>query len=119
MGSIVGWAGNYVTLDHCFSAGLSIETPVSTSKSFTAYGVGGLMGYGADSDTITSSYAGGKIKSEVLNTGGIVGRLSGTSEVSNVYAAMNVSTLHHQCGRYGGKQRRERWRSVTVSTPAA
>lgn len=92
MGSIVGWAGNYVTLDHCFSAGLSIETPVSTSKSFTAYGVGGLMGYGADSDTITSSYAGGKIKSEVLNTGGIVGRLSGTSEVSDVYAAVNVST---------------------------
>ena len=82
IGGIAGHIGA-TTVENCYVQGLNI----TDSKGVSA-GIGGLVGYVSSTSSIRNCYSEGRINSDNVNVGGIIGRV-GTTKIENCYSKVN------------------------------
>lgn len=98
IGGFIGSAGGATHIDNCYAAGVGIKAMKGTSGS----GAGALIGVGgtgAYSTWIQNCYAQGKIESNMMYTGGLVGQ---GAVITNIWSKVNVNSSNRYTGGISG-----------------
>ena len=95
LGGIIGRAHG-VEINNCYNEGNLNGVGYTNS-----YGVGGIVGRGAGSVVVISSYNKGKIYSDTHGSGGIVGRPEGFTKIVNCYNIGDLSGYNANGGIVG------------------
>ncbi len=91
---IGGLAGRVTgtTIENCYASGLWIDDSKAVST-----GVGGIIGFGSGANSLINCYAEGKITSDNINVGGVVGYIE-NGIIENCYSKVNISTTNNNIG---------------------
>ena len=95
IGGLAGQIDN-TYIENCYVIGLYINDTKGVNS-----GIGGIAGFGNNSNNIINCYSEGNIESDNINVGGIVGNI-GTANIKNCYSKVNVSTTNSNVGGIAG-----------------
>ena len=93
VGGIVGRLINNSKIKKAYNTGKITSGIDDYNNNF----IGGITGYGIDS-SITDSYNTSSIEAEGISVGGIIGELTGKSEITNTYNTGNISSGKDEYG---------------------
>ena len=88
VGAIIGYGKGGITIRNVYNTGtvIDIESYDSYQYAGSAGGIAGFLDkYGNSGNSISQSYNTGNVTNSGRGTGGIVGRIGGTSTIDNVY----------------------------------
>ncbi len=106
IGGLVGYI--YTTsIENCYVQGLNIKDLKGVNA-----GIGGLVGTGTDANSIINCYAEGKIDSNNLNVGGLIGSTTSIN-IENCYSKVNISTTNSNIGGIIGSYSLTDLRTIT------